>query len=468
MSTILGAPPVLGPPGPGGACPKAPCRSQGAGVVIHDPLANGDVPVKQGESRKTRILAGAAGAAGLLLLVASCVALRVALRSGSGGDSTSLVPATPTAQPTATAQAAGLQRALRSTSGGSKGAAAVLAGIDAPAPTPLSTTTTASAFGSSGSSSGSGSGSELDAGRAADSPNIVFILADDLGYSDVCYNGQRFYETPNIDALARDGIIFSDFYSGGANCAPSRACINTGMYTPRHKLYTPSGGSKGDVRSMRFAVPINDRVHKYDPFYNTLELVTKVNVRDSNGANLSHPPTALGFDGAHTSIAEVLGTAGYVSGRFGKWHLGEDLQGFTVSSADGTEGATSIGYSFYGNIDVAENLTDAAVAFIEQNKKRPFFLYVGHWDVHAPLNARAEVIAKYTKKARDLHRQRLEMEPDLRGHAGRSGHIRRPHPSEDQASGLGEQHAVHLHLGQRRYLVRHHQPPAPWLQGYLL
>ena len=86
MSTILGAPPVVGPPDPGGACPKAPCRSQSAGIVTHDPLANGDVPVKQGESRKTWILAGAAGAAGLLLLVASCVALGVALRSGSGGD----------------------------------------------------------------------------------------------------------------------------------------------------------------------------------------------------------------------------------------------------------------------------------------------------------------------------------------------------------------------------------------------
>ncbi|MCP4506519.1 MAG: sulfatase-like hydrolase/transferase, partial [Fuerstiella sp.] len=67
---------------------------------------------------------------------------------------------------------------------------------------------------------------------AADQPpNIVFVLADDLGYSDVGFNGQRFYETPNIDALARDGMILSDFYSGGPNCAPTRACINTGMYT---------------------------------------------------------------------------------------------------------------------------------------------------------------------------------------------------------------------------------------------
>ncbi|MCP4892182.1 MAG: sulfatase-like hydrolase/transferase, partial [Planctomycetaceae bacterium] len=206
-------------------------------------------------------------------------------------------------------------------------------------------------------------------------PNIVLIIADDLGYSDVGFNGQQFYETPNIDALARDGMILADFYSGGPNCAPTRACINTGMYSPRHKLYTPGGESKGDVKSMRFAVPTKGQ---NDPIYNTV---------------VSMPNT---IDGSHTSIAEVLGSAGYVSGRFGKWHLGEDLQGFTVSSANGKPGV--VGKKFYGNIDVAEKLTDAAIDFIEQNKKQPFFLYVAHWDVHSPLRARKEVVAKYKKK----------------------------------------------------------------------
>jgi arylsulfatase A-like enzyme len=206
-------------------------------------------------------------------------------------------------------------------------------------------------------------------------PNIVFVLADDLGYSDVGFNGQRFYETPNIDALARDGMILSDFYSGGPNCAPTRACINTGMYTPRHKLFTPGGQAKGDVKSMRFAVPTKGQE---DPVYNTVD---------------SMPNT---IDGHHTSIAEVLGSAGYVSGRFGKWHLGDDLQGFTFSSANGKPGV--VGKRFYGNIDVAEKLTDAAVEFIDQNKKKPFFLYVAHWDVHSPIRARKDVVAKYKKK----------------------------------------------------------------------
>ncbi|MHC4994649.1 MAG: sulfatase [Planctomycetota bacterium] len=206
-------------------------------------------------------------------------------------------------------------------------------------------------------------------------PNIVFVIADDLGWSDVGYNGQKFYETPNIDALARDGVILSDFYSGGPNCAPTRACINTGMYTPRHQLYTPGGQAKGDVKKMRFAVPIKGQE---DSTYNTFK-------------------TMLNYiDGHHTSIAEILGPAGYVSARFGKWHLGDDTQGFTYSSSNGDPSIEN--KNFYGNIDVAEDLTDAAIQFIDDNKAKPFFLYLGHWDVHSPLRARKNVVAKYQKK----------------------------------------------------------------------
>lgn len=215
----------------------------------------------------------------------------------------------------------------------------------------------------------------IDIYAADKQPNIIFVLADDLGYSDVGFNGQRFYETPNIDALARDGIILSDFYSGGPNCAPTRACINTGMYTPRHKLFTPGGQAKGNVKSMRFAVPTKGQ--KGEAF-DSLESLN----------NFIH--------GHHTSIAEILGEAGYVSGRFGKWHLGDDLQGFSTSSANGKPGV--VGKKFYGNIDVAEDLTDAAIDFIDQNKEKPFFLYVAHWDVHSPLRARKEVVQKYRKK----------------------------------------------------------------------
>lgn len=206
-------------------------------------------------------------------------------------------------------------------------------------------------------------------------PNIVFVLADDLGYADVGFNGQRFYETPNIDALAKDGLILTDFYSGGPNCAPTRACINTGMYTPRHKLFTPGGQAKGDVKSMRFAVPTKG---EDDPVYNTIDSMPNV------------------IDGYHTSIAEILNKVDYVSARFGKWHLGDDTQGFTVSSSNG-DPAIENG-KFYGDINVAEDLTDAAIQFIDDNKAKPFYLYLCHWDVHGPIHARKEVVAKYKKK----------------------------------------------------------------------
>ncbi len=222
---------------------------------------------------------------------------------------------------------------------------------------------------------------------AQERPNIVFVLADDLGYSDVGFNGAQFYETPNIDALASAGVIFSDFYSGGPNCAPTRACINTGMYTPRHGLYTPGGRAKGDATAMRFAVPTKGQT---DPLYQTFP-----------SQNDSILP-------AHTSIAEVLAEAGYATARFGKWHLGPDTQGFTVSSSNGEPGKES---KHYGNIDVAEDLTDAALEFIEQNKDDPFYLYVAHWDVHSPLRARKDVVAKYKTKLETFPDQSYNWNP---------------------------------------------------------
>ena len=72
-------------------------------------------------------------------------------------------------------------------------------------------------------------------------PNIVVILADDLGWMDVGYNGDEFFETPHIDQLASNGMVFNRFYPSAANCAPSRASLLTGMYSPRHQVYVSQG-----------------------------------------------------------------------------------------------------------------------------------------------------------------------------------------------------------------------------------
>ncbi len=131
-------------------------------------------------------------------------------------------------------------------------------------------------------------------------PNIVLIIADDLGWADVGYNGAKFYETPNIDKLAAEGMIFNRFYPGAANCAPSRATLLTGMYMPRHGVYIPQGLARGgDVSKMRFKVPTRDQ----DSTFNTFPL----------SINTVAPK--------YESLAEMLKKSGYTSARIGKWHI---------------------------------------------------------------------------------------------------------------------------------------------------
>ncbi|RMF37735.1 MAG: hypothetical protein D6753_17085, partial [Planctomycetota bacterium] len=227
---------------------------------------------------------------------------------------------------------------------------------------------------------------------ASGPPNIVFIMADDLGWKDVGYAGAEFFETPHIDRLASQGMVFTAAYSGGPNCSPTRACLMTGTYTPRHQIYTPGGKSKGDPRYMRLLVPAVGRKNK-----------------DLEALAAAQFPIRNSLDPAFVCIPEVLKTAGYTTARLGKWHLGEDTQGFDLSSADGVGGPEG---SFYGNIHVAEKLTDRALQFIEQNRDSPFFLYLCHWDVHSPHRARAEVVEKYRKKLDSIPRdQRKNFNP---------------------------------------------------------
>jgi arylsulfatase A-like enzyme len=207
---------------------------------------------------------------------------------------------------------------------------------------------------------------------AESAPNIVFILADDLGWSDVGFNGAKFYETPNIDRLAAAGMRFNDAYSGGPNCLPTRACLISGMYTPRTQIWTPGTKAKGDSKLMKLWVPTRDK-----------------------GGN-DEFPSKRSLEPSVTSIAEVVKQAGYATARFGKWHVGPDTQGFDISDPSG-KGAP-IGKKFYGNVDVAEWMTDASVKFIEDNQDKPFLLYLCHWDVHTPIRARKNVVAKYNAK----------------------------------------------------------------------
>ena len=203
-------------------------------------------------------------------------------------------------------------------------------------------------------------------------PNIVYILADDLGWADINFNGAPFYETPNFNALAEDGMVFDRAYAGGPNCAPTRACLVSGMYTPRHEIWTPGSASKGKAKDMRLLVPNRDNEEGHDI------LTTK----DSLNPEIM-------------SIAEVVKQSGYTTAMLGKWHCGDDMQGFDVFSSNGIKEGHG---KHYGSKTVADTLTDGAIEFITENKEKPFFLYLAHFDVHAPIKAKEEVVAKYKKK----------------------------------------------------------------------
>ena len=110
-------------------------------------------------------------------------------------------------------------------------------------------------------------------------------------------------------------------------------------------------------------------------------------------------PITNSLDPDFVCIPEILGPAGYRTARLGKWHLGADTQGFDLSSANGKGGPNG---SFYGNVDVAEQLTDRAVKFVEDNRDGPFFLYLTHWDVHVPHRARTDVVKRYRTKLEKL------------------------------------------------------------------
>jgi len=210
---------------------------------------------------------------------------------------------------------------------------------------------------------------EPSAGRP---PNIVFILADDLGWTDLGCMGSKFYETPNIDRLASQGMRFTSYYNY-QNCAPTRAALMTGQYSPRTGIFTVGNLDRGQEKNRKMTVPRNE--------------------------------TNLALD--RVTVAQPLKTAGYTTALFGKWHLGEmgehhpSRRGFDeaiVSMGKHFDFVTNPKVDYPPGTYLADFLTDQAVRFIEKNKDKPFFLYLPHFGVHTPLQAKKELIAKYKQK----------------------------------------------------------------------
>jgi arylsulfatase A-like enzyme len=205
-------------------------------------------------------------------------------------------------------------------------------------------------------------------------PNIVFVLADDLGWTDVACFGSQYYESPNIDRLAREGMKFTNGYTCGPNCAPTRAALMSGQYEPRTGIYSVGSIDRFNWQS-RPLRPVD-------------------NVQN------------LGLE--KVIVAKALKDAGYATGMFGKWHLGTagkhhpSQRGFDEAIvADGKhfDFVTNPPVEYPKGQYLADFLTDRAVDFIRRHKDGPFFLYLPHFAVHTPLQAKKELIEKFEAKA---------------------------------------------------------------------
>ena len=206
-------------------------------------------------------------------------------------------------------------------------------------------------------------------------PNIVYINIDDMGWTDLGYMGSGYYESPHIDKLASEGIVFTNAYAPAANCAPSRACCLSGQYTPRHGVYTVGSSERGNAKHRKLIPTENSTV----------------------------------LPDEKVTIAEALRAGGYTTCHAGKWHLGKDprTQGFDVNIGGNHAGHPRSYFSPYKNPDLpdgpkgehlADRLTDEVIRFVQANRDRSFFLHFAPYSVHTPLQAKADVVDKYKGK----------------------------------------------------------------------
>ena len=222
---------------------------------------------------------------------------------------------------------------------------------------------------------------------SAASPNIIMVLVDDYGWTDVSYAGSKLYETPHIDKLAARGVKFTNAYSACTVCSPTRASLLTGKYPARLHITDWIAG--------------HQRPH----------------------AKLKVPDWTKFLPREETTIAETLKAQGYATACIGKWHLGNategypDAHGFDFNGGGYERGQPPSYFAPYKIPTLKEGpdgeyLTDREAVevcnFIEANKAKPFFVYLPHYTVHTPIQAKKEKIEKYKAKI-----ARLEAEGQL-------------------------------------------------------
>ncbi|MGI9241795.1 MAG: sulfatase-like hydrolase/transferase, partial [Verrucomicrobiales bacterium] len=219
---------------------------------------------------------------------------------------------------------------------------------------------------------------------AAERPNIVFFFIDDLGWADLGCYGSKFHETPNLDRLAEQGMRFTDAYAACPVCSPTRASVMTGKYPARLGITDWIGASQ---KREALVTPPNESFLPLD----------------------------------EVTIGEAMQDGGYKTAYFGKWHLGAsddhhpEKQGFGYHRGVNRAGAPG-SYFFpfargkraasavpdFADADEGSYLTDLlageAVNFVEEHQEEPFFLFLAHYSIHTPIQAKSEHVEKYRKK----------------------------------------------------------------------
>lgn len=234
--------------------------------------------------------------------------------------------------------------------------------------------------------------------RPSGKPNVIFFLVDDMGWMDSSAYGSQYYETPNMERLAREGIRFTDAYASPV-CSPTRASILTGQYPARHHVIAANGHRPPQPEPSRISAP-PDRP-------------------------LIQPPGKNYLEPEHYTLAEALRDAGYRTAHLGKWHLGvlprhwPNQNGFDISFHAAPDAGPPSYFSPYGvrpsgqpsagrrvgNITdgpkgeyITDRLTAEALGFIRANRQRPFFLVLSHYAVHGPWGHKEEITRRFTSK----------------------------------------------------------------------
>lgn len=245
-------------------------------------------------------------------------------------------------------------------------------------------------------------------GQLPEKPNFIVVVVDDLGWTDLGCMGSSFYETPHIDRLAREGIVFTNGYAAGAVCSPTRAALMTGRYPAR--------------------VGVTDWIRpwwvigRYGP-----EHQNPTEYEGGPRDKLLCPARAHFLDLSEITIAELLKPAGYVTAHIGKWHLGQaphypQAQGFDINIGGCDLGHPPSYFDPYrtkrkeGVVEIptlpprktGEYLTDReadeAVAFLRAHRERPFYLQLWHYCVHTPLQAKKDVVDYFRRKEPTHHK----------------------------------------------------------------